>query len=48
MVDPVFIAGYLALFVAVGAVFLAVNLIVGRLVRPSMPNAEKLEVYECG
>jgi NADH:ubiquinone oxidoreductase subunit 3 (subunit A) len=48
VVDPVFIAGYLALFVAVGAVFLAVNLIVGRLVRPSMPNAEKLEVYECG
>ena len=48
MVDPVFIASYLALFVGVGAVFLAVNLIVGRLVRPSMPNAEKLEVYECG
>jgi NADH-quinone oxidoreductase subunit A len=48
MVDPVLIAGYLALFVAVGAVFLAVNLIVGRLVRPRVPNTEKLEVYECG
>lgn len=48
MVDPVLIAGYLALFVAVGAVFLAVNLIVGWLVRPRVPNTEKLEVYECG
>lgn len=48
MVDPVLIAGYLALFVAVGAVFLAVNLIVGWLVRPNVPNTEKLEVYECG
>jgi NADH-quinone oxidoreductase subunit A len=48
MVDPVLIAGYLSLFVAVGAVFLAVNLIVGRLVRPRVPNTEKLEVYECG
>lgn len=48
MVDPVLIAGYLSLFVAVGAVFLAVNLIVGWLVRPRMPNTEKLEVYECG
>ena len=48
MVDPVLIAGYLSLFVAVGAVFLAVNLIVGWLVRPRVPNTEKLEVYECG
>ena len=45
---PVLIAGYVALFVAVGAAFLAVNLIVGWLVRPRAPNAEKLEVYECG
>jgi NADH-quinone oxidoreductase subunit A len=45
---PVLIAGYVALFVVVGAAFLAVNLIVGWLVRPRAPNAEKLEVYECG
>jgi NADH-quinone oxidoreductase subunit A len=45
---PVLIAGYVALFVAVGAAFLAVNLIVGWLVRPRVPNTEKLEVYECG
>lgn len=45
---PTLIAGFVALFVAVGAAFLAVNLIVGWLVRPQAPNAEKLEVYECG
>jgi NADH-quinone oxidoreductase subunit A len=48
MLDPVLIAGFIALFVAVGGVFLAVNLLVGRLVRPRLPNTEKLEVYECG
>ena len=45
---PVLIAGYVALFVAIGGVFLAANLIVGWLVRPRAPNTEKLEVYECG
>ena len=48
MFDPVLIAGFIALFVAVGGLFLAVNLLVGRLVRPLLPNSEKLEVYECG
>jgi len=45
---PTLIAGFVALFVAVGAAFLAVNLIIGWLVRPQAPNSEKLEVYECG
>jgi NADH-quinone oxidoreductase subunit A len=45
---PTLIAGFVALFVAVGGAFLAVNLLVGWLVRPRMPNTEKLEVYECG
>jgi NADH-quinone oxidoreductase subunit A len=45
---PTLIAGFVALFVAVGGAFLAVNLLIGWLVRPRMPNAEKLEVYECG
>ncbi|MFM8634744.1 MAG: NADH-quinone oxidoreductase subunit A [Planctomycetia bacterium] len=48
MTDPVLIAGYVALFVAIGGAFLAVNLLVGWLVRPRLPNTEKLEVYECG
>jgi len=42
------IVAYLALFAAVGIVFLFVNLLVGRLVRPHDPHAEKLEIYECG
>src|SRR4026207_1388495 len=42
------IVAYLALFAAVGVAFLFVNLVVGRLVRPANPHAEKLEIYECG
>lgn len=42
------IAGYLALFTLVGFLFVFVNLLIGSLVRPKAPNAEKLEVYECG
>jgi NADH-quinone oxidoreductase subunit A len=37
-----------AVFASVGAVFLFVNLFVGRLVRPNRPSAEKGEIYECG
>src|ERR1700722_11320961 len=36
------------IFVAVGVGFLAANLFVGRLVRPSQPSAEKSAIYECG
>ena len=46
--DPTILAGFVALFVVIGAAFLAVNLFLGWLVRPRLPNAEKLEVYECG
>jgi NADH-quinone oxidoreductase subunit A len=42
------IVAYLALFAGVGVVFLFVNLAVGRLLRPSDPHTEKLEIYECG
>jgi NADH-quinone oxidoreductase subunit A len=42
------IVAYLALFVSVGILFLLVNLLVGRLVRPVNPHKEKLEIYECG
>ncbi|MCA9259330.1 MAG: NADH-quinone oxidoreductase subunit A [Planctomycetales bacterium] len=48
MPSPVLLAGYLALFVLVGGVFLFVNLLVGYLLRPKNPNPEKLEIYECG
>ena len=36
------------IFMAVGAGFLFMNLLVGRIIRPSRPNAEKATVYECG
>ena len=42
------IVAYLALFATVGILFLLVNLIVGKLVRPNDPHPEKLEIYECG
>jgi NADH-quinone oxidoreductase subunit A len=48
MATPTAIVAYLALFVGVAAAFLFVNLLVGKLVRPVLPNTEKLEVYECG
>ncbi|MBP86718.1 MAG: NADH-quinone oxidoreductase subunit A [Planctomycetaceae bacterium] len=42
------IVAYLALFAGVGVIFLFVNLLVGRFVRPADPHEEKLEIYECG
>jgi NADH-quinone oxidoreductase subunit A len=48
MATPTAIAGYLALFTVIGAGFLFGNLFLGRFLRPKAPNAEKLEVYECG
>lgn len=48
MATPTAIVAYLALFSAIGFLFLFVNLVVGRMVRPVLPNEEKLEVYECG
>lgn len=42
------IVAYLALFAGAGFIFLFVNLLVGRFVRPADPHPEKLEVYECG
>ena len=42
------IVAYMALFATVGFIFLFANLLIGRLLRPSNPHAEKLEIYECG
>src|ERR687893_863325 len=36
------------LFVAFGAAFVFLNLAVGALARPKIPNPEKSAVYECG
>ena len=48
MATPTAIAAYVALFALTGFLFLFANLLVGWLVRPRLPNQEKLEVYECG
>ena len=48
MNSPIAVAGYLALFVGLGFLFLFGNLVLGWLFRPKLPNQEKLEVYECG
>jgi NADH-quinone oxidoreductase subunit A len=48
MASPTAIAAYVALFALTGFLFLFVNLLIGWLVRPRLPNPEKLEVYECG
>src|SRR3954462_10434812 len=48
MSSLVAIAAYIALFALTGFLFLFANLVLGWLVRPRLPNVEKLEVYECG
>ena len=48
MATPTAIVATLALFATAGFLFLFVNLLIGKLLRPSDPHAEKLEVYECG
>jgi NADH-quinone oxidoreductase subunit A len=42
------LAAYALLFVAVGAGFIFVHLLAGKLIRPSKPDAEKGTIYECG
>jgi NADH-quinone oxidoreductase subunit A len=48
MSSPTTIAAYVALFALTGFLFLFANLVLGWLVRPRLPNTEKLEIYECG
>ena len=38
----------ITIFLAFGAVFVLLNLTVGALARPQIPNPEKSAVYECG
>src|SRR6266446_6477582 len=42
------LVGYLLLFVALAVFFVFIHLVMGRLVRPVKPSAEKLTIYECG
>src|SRR5436190_911261 len=38
----------ITVFVAFGAAFVFLNLMVGAIARPQLPNPEKASVYECG
>ena len=38
----------ITLFSAFGAAFVLINLVMGAVARPKIPNPEKLAVYECG
>src|SRR5436190_17038902 len=38
----------ITVFLAFGAAFVFINLVVGAVVRPQLPNAEKASCYECG
>lgn len=42
------LTGHFLLFTVVAVVFLILPLIIGRFVRPRLPNAEKDSIYECG
>ena len=45
---PLGIIAYMALFIAVGVLFLLVNLVVGFFIRARKPSALKGQIYECG
>ncbi len=45
---PTSIVAYLTLFVAVGALFPLLSLLIGWFLRAWLPSAEKLQSYECG
>ena len=48
MVSFTALVGYLVLFTVLGVVFLFSVLLIGKLVRPTLPNPEKDAIYECG
>src|SRR6204780_1745290 len=47
--DPVAtLVFFLFVFTLVGVVFLFIHLVMGSVIRPRVPDAEKLTIYECG
>ena len=48
MASFVSLVGYLVAFTVIAASFLLIVLLVGKLVRPNLPNPEKDAIYECG
>jgi NADH-quinone oxidoreductase subunit A len=48
MASFVSLVGYLVAFTVIAASFLLITLLIGKLVRPNLPNPEKDAIYECG
>src|SRR5947209_5560428 len=47
--DPVAtLVFFLFVFTVVGVVFLFIHLVMGSVIRPQVPDPEKLTIYECG
>ena len=47
--DPVAtLVAFLLIFLVVGVFFLFIHLVMGSFIRPRIPDAEKLTIYECG
>jgi NADH-quinone oxidoreductase subunit A len=47
--DPVgMLVFFLLVFVVIGIFFLFVHMLMGKFIRPSIPDSEKLTIYECG
>jgi NADH-quinone oxidoreductase subunit A len=42
------LVGYLLLFLVIGSGFVFIHLVIGKMIRPSKPSAEKQTIYECG
>ena len=42
------LVGYVLLFLVIGSGFILIHLLLGKLIRPNRPNAEKETIYECG
>jgi NADH-quinone oxidoreductase subunit A len=42
------VVGYLLLFLFVAVTFIFFHLLMGKMIRPSKPDADKLTIYECG
>lgn len=42
------LVAYILIFTGLGAFFLFIHLVMGKLIRPVQPEPEKLTIYECG
>src|ERR1043166_2978404 len=42
------LVAFLLIFLVVGVLFLFMHLVMGSFIRPRIPDAEKLTIYECG